>query len=486
MSPKCIVVAAALLATLAVPRPAAGQDPQSLQRIEHELEEAEKLRWGSGESLTIGESAKLLYGAFSTFSILSTEDDLGHTHTLEQTDVKLWSDFSVAGHEVYARARFRYRAFSNGDAFDPDGDGLTDPIADRYWYKFDLREARRFAGAPDADADAWIQVGRQQVTWASGITLSKDLYALRGGGEIGGLALSGLFGRTPAKSTIDFDASRPDFDTDVDRYFLGAQISYDRCAAFQPYAYVLNQNDTNNLDLATYTIDFRPFVTHFLYDSTYFGVGGRGQLSGEVSYRTEAIREVGRSASNPTAPFVSPSQTEDTIDAWAGQAFVAYAPRWGRENGVRFETEVLGASGDRDRLHSSETFGGNRANTHDRGFNAFGFADTGLALAPDLSNLLTLRIGASVLPSPDPGWLERLRVGVNGYVIDKLSHDAPISVPSTADRFVGVESDFFVDWQLTSDLAFEARYGLFLPGAAIPSGRDDVLQFFYTGFSYAF
>ncbi|MBI1849393.1 MAG: alginate export family protein [Planctomycetes bacterium] len=483
------IVTVGLLAAcgVAVSIRATAQDAQTLERIQHSLEENEQLRYGSGADLTLGENARVLFGAFSTFSVLTTEDDDGHTHSLRQTDTKLWTDFSMAGHEVYARARFRYQNFSSGDSFDGKGDGLTDPIADRYWYKFDYRDAHRFSTGETSDVDGWIQAGRQQVTWASGIPLSKDLYSVRGGGEVAGFSLNGLAGRTPPRSTVDFDASRPDYTGDVDRAFLGLQLSYDRGEVVQPYAYVLNQDDKNNQDLATYTINFIPYVTRFLYDSTYFGLGSRGQLSGEVSYRLEAIREVGRSVSTPIGANGFPTtQTEDAIDAWAGQLRVSYAPRWGHDNGVLMESELLTASGDSDRGQSSQTFGGNRPGTRDRGFNAFGFADTGLALAPDLSNLLCLRVGASALPYPHRGFFEKMRAGVNGYVLDKLSHDAPISVATTNDRFVGFESDFFVDWQLTSDVSIEARYGIFLPGDAIPSAQDDVRQFLYMGLSYAF
>ena len=65
----------------------------------------------------------------------------------------------------------------------------------------------------------WVQVGRQYIHWASGIVLSDDLFALRIGADFGQVAIEGFFAQSPS-DMIDFDASRPDFNTDTDRDFF--------------------------------------------------------------------------------------------------------------------------------------------------------------------------------------------------------------------------------------------------------------------------
>jgi hypothetical protein len=43
-----------------------------------------------------------------------------------------------------------------------------------------------------------------------------------------------------------------------------------------------------------------------------------------------------------------------------------------------------------------------------------------------------------------------------------------------------------MSWRILSDLSLDLRYGVFLPGDAMPDTEDDVRQFIYTGVTYAF
>ena len=66
-----------------------------------------------------------------------------------------------------------------------------------------------------------------------------------------------------------------------------------------------------------------------------------------------------------------------------------------------------------------------------------------------------------------------------------MDGDAALSVTTTpGDSFVGVEVDITLDWKITSDAAVDLRYGIFVPGDAVPD--DDPMNFFYLGFSYGF
>ena len=125
--------------------------------------------------------------------------------------------------------------------------------------------------------------------------------------------------------------------------------------------------------------------------------------------------------------------------------------------------------------------------TTDRAFNSLGYANTGLALGPELSNLLSFRLGASTSPRIFGIRDDSLRVGVNGFLFTKVDEIAPLNFRTHTDEsFVGGEIDFAVDWRITSDIGVLVRYGVFLPGDAMLPGRDDPRHFFYAGVTYAF
>jgi hypothetical protein len=149
------------------------------------------------------------------------------------------------------------------------------------------------------------------------------------------------------------------------------------------------------------------------------------------------------------------------------------------------ESEVLVGSGDDDRGASSQTANGNLAGTDDNSFIAFGYVNTGLALAPEFSNLVSVRLTGSAFPFRGRGAFDRMQVSLSGYVFMKYDENAPISVPTVfGESFVGGEIDLSVDWTITSDLNLLLQYGMFLPGDAMVN--DDPLHFFYVGFSYGF
>jgi hypothetical protein len=111
--------------------------------------------------------------------------------------------------------------------------------------------------------------------------------------------------------------------------------------------------------------------------------------------------------------------------------------------------------------------------------------NTGLALAPELSNLVSVRLTGSVFPFRGRGALDRMQVSLSGFVFAKYDDQAPISVPTVfGESFVGGEIDLSVDWTITSDLNLIVQYGIFLPGDAM--ANSDPLHFLYAGFSYGF
>jgi hypothetical protein len=146
---------------------------------------------------------------------------------------------------------------------------------------------------------------------------------------------------------------------------------------------------------------------------------------------------------------------------------------------------MIFASGDDDRLSSSDTFGGNKPGTKDRAFNAFGLLNTGLSFAPSVSNLLAFRVGVATIPLPDLGPMRRMQVGSDFFLFEKFEPDAPIDEPSGSGKYLGWEPDVYLNWQLTSDLTLAVRYGVFFPNAdVLPS--DESRQFIFVGLTYAF
>lgn len=452
--------------------PALAQDADTRRYIEKTLEDVLRQRYETGTGLSVSESTRLDYGGYVTLDVLLVDDEGGATRTMGQSDLRLWANVSNGGHSAFGRFRVRYRAYDGDDgaAFDDD-DGLTWPMFDRYWYRFDLRDELRARKGDNPSWNVWAQGGRQQVDWGSGITLSETLYSALFGVEASSFVLMGLVGVTPVMTTVDFDASRPEYDTNTDRLFWGVLAECRALTEHRPYIFFLDQRDNNQ----------QPLFADFEYNSSYIGVGSRGQFSGNVYYHGEFIYEFGDSMSDPLAG----PQSQEDISAWALQFEVAWMPRQSRSNDLRFALELLLASGDSDRRASSQTIGGNAPGSDDSGFNAFGFAYTGLALAPDLSNLASIRFSASLRPLADYPVARRLRATLDSFLLMKLNSDAPVSVLSEEDEmFLGVEFDLVVEWEVYSDLAVDCRYGIFLPLAA--AAENDPRNFFYFGVSYGF
>ncbi len=464
--------------------PASGDVQKQLEKQMRQYDDAWRLE--VPEDATFSERLLLDYGASARFGLYSIDDAESHGHTLRQYDGRAWLRADLDGmNRVYARLKFQYDDFNHGDDFDGRGDEWRRPVDERWWYEFDLhgRERGR-AEAPPWNVD--LKVGKQFVQWGSGLAISAALIAAQMELTYGGVALDLLGGDTPFDDTVDFDVSRPAFDANVKRRFVGALLEA-RCGDNVPYAYYLVQRDHNDHD---YTLYQGPggllFPTLFEYDSEYYGVGMHGSLGGQWAYQSELSLESGRALSSPisqTGTLVA--QTEENIRAWAAEMQVAYVLR--DAGNSRTEAELIVGSGDDDRRDSADTFGGNLTGTNDTAYNSLGFAQTGYALAPDPSNLAVLRLGGATSPFTARGYLlDRLRLLVDVYGFVKLQADAPISVPTDDHRYVGAELDAGCDWPLLTDVTFQARTGFFLPGAAMPAGQSGVRVFLYGSVTYVF
>jgi len=454
------------------------QDPDArrIEQFERAMDTVRQNYFEKSAGKTLVEHMRLLYGAYTTLSGLVVDDEDGESRILRQVDSRLWVQAQAKGHMFFGRLRFRYRDFNTGDGFTGDDNDLTEPIGDRYWYRFDWRTEERAETGRDTGWNWWVQVGRQYVNWVSGIVLSEQLHAVRAGIEVRTWNFGFLVGHTPNTGPIDFDASRPGFTSDVERFFWGVSAEYRGIPGHAPYVYFVRQEDENDTVLGS--------GVRFGYDSWYVAVGNTGQIvTGQWLYRAEFIYQGGRSTSDSLGTF---PQTLEDISAWAGRVQVIYVPVSLKRWAFRGEFELLLGSGDSDRAHGSQTAGGNQSGTDDESFNDFGYVNTGLALAPELANLLSVRMSASAAPLRGVRpFTEEMRLGLDLFFLFKMDEDAPMTVSSVeGESFLGVEVDLVVDWNLTDDAAIDLRYGVFFPSDAFPF--DNELHFFFLGFSYGF
>jgi hypothetical protein len=176
-------------------------------------------------------------------------------------------------------------------------------------------------------------------------------------------------------------------------------------------------------------------------------------------------------------------QTEEDIQAWAAQVTLDYVP--GDPYRTRVGGGVILASGDDDRASTSDTFGGNLSGTDDTAFNALGLLNTGLAFAPEVSNIVIVRGSASAYPLVNAGSpFREMQCGIDLFAYGKMQADAPIDETTRNDVFLGVEPDLFVNWFVVEDVILTLRYGVFFPGEAIPD--RDPRQFLYAAITYSF
>jgi hypothetical protein len=484
MMRRCVLGAAALLLLLASGAGAqVGVDrfQRSLERIERETREQ------ADQRVPVEQRSLFDYGAFAVFSLVSIDDLQAHTHVLEQYDLNVYAHLNLDGvHDFYARGRASFHDWSYGTSLDTHGQEWGEVSLDRATYRFDLGRYFQAYEGRKLPANVVFQGGRQLVNWANGLTLTNDIDGALITLSYFPFSLDILAGVTDPQDT-DFDLSRPGFHNDTHRGFYGGLLSAQITPATRPFVYALAQQDYNEFD----PLITGPLVTNFHYNSYYLGAGINGHLGDRFSYGLEAVYEGGSGLSNSfdntvfrnTGTVIATPQTEQQIQAFAVDARLDWTPNDPHRS--RVGGEVIVGSGDRDRLRTTSTFGGNQSGTFDQAFNAFGLVNTGLAFAPPVSNVLIGRVGASTYPLADTGLFKRLQVGMDVFVFGKFDHRAPIDEPTNTSGYLGWEPDLWANWQITSDLALAVRYGVFFPGTAI-TGTHHIRNFVYMGVTLSF
>lgn len=485
------------LATAGLPRSAVAQvdiDPgggggaaEQLQR-ENRIRELQRLeldrRLRANRDIPPGQRLLFDYGGYVTANYLSLDDLELDNHVLREYDGIGYARLNVDGaQELFLAGRIGYQDFHRGDSFSGRGDEPVDGDVYRGYYRFDLRRYQQaYGGNPSPNFNLVAQAGRDLVYWGNGLVMAQ---VIDGGVldlEYGRLSLELIGGITPVR-TVDIDSSRPGFDYNTRRGFFGALLSAD-LNAHRPFVYYLAQRDYNKLDVRR----IGGITTRYDYDSFYLGGGSTGQLTDRLRYGIEGAYEFGRTLSNSFElvgfGIVPIEQTRDPIVAGAIDARLDYLVADPAD--TRLSAEVILATGDDDRGHTSNTFAGNAPGTEDNAFNAFGLVNTGLAFAPDVSNIAVLRFGASTFPFHQFSPLRRLQVGGDFFAFGKFDEDAPIDeTTAEGQQFLGFEPDLYINWQVTSDVTLALRYGAFFPsGSAFPV--DEVRQFFFAGVTFAF
>ncbi|MEM1165232.1 MAG: hypothetical protein AAGI30_02970 [Planctomycetota bacterium] len=481
------------------------QSPADANRQERQRERAIRetiadpnFRLRVDPNLSITERSFFDVGGSFTFSTLWIEDGTEEYSRLLQPEFTLFARAIIDGaHQFFFRSRFEYRAFSEGDSFDDNGDRWTEPFIDRYWYDFNLGRAVAAQTGVQPQNNLRFRVGRQFIDWGQGLVLSDELFAVNATATFGKIEVTGLAGVTPTdEAIIDFDGSRSEFDTNTERAFFGGEIRYTTDNAHELYFGYMRMEDWNSdeapaADLTV--LGIADTAVDFTYEANYFSWGAEGSITSNLAYEGEFVFQSGRAANDPTQsiPFGGEQDTDD-ISAFAFRTQLEYL--LGDERRTRFEFEVLGASGDDDRLISTDTVFGNRPGTDDNAFNSLGFVNTGLAFSPAFSNLLVFRIGGSTFPIVENELFRNLQVGMDIFIHNKLDQDGPIDETTGEDLprgdgedqfFLGLETDFSLNWRVSSDFSITGRYGVFFPTENVFQ-ESDTRHFLFLGATVTF
>ncbi|MFQ5414952.1 MAG: alginate export family protein [Phycisphaerae bacterium] len=444
----CVVVSAAAA------QPATrAHDPHAFVNQQRSVQE--RIAAQRARELGAAGSALFDYGGWYSQHGFLFDDGIESSRTLRRHDLRLWGRLTVdrGAHEFYARGRLSLLDFNAGDAFDGNDDDIEGPNLERGYYRVDLRRALadRNRALPD-DINIIAKVGRDLARFGTGLALATPLDHVLVRATIRDVEVTGLFGRTVGSSR-DIDLSRTA--TRMRRRFAGAEVRYRGFERHEPFAYALWQRDHNSERRAT-------LFQRFDYDSMYIGLGSSGELRKDLRYQAELVYEGGKGFGN--RQFLRRSK----VRAWAADVELEYLFR-GPHKG-RVSVEYLFGSGDGGRrISPTDSRGGNSRGFTDTSFVGFGYRDTGLSFAPRFSNLHMWRAGASLFPMPDDTRFARLEVGTDWYVYYKHHHTGAVSDPTVdvASGQLGWEMDYYVNWEVTADLAWTTRFGVFFPGRAL-------------------
>ena len=445
----------------------------------------------------IAERMLIDYGGYFRYGFSAIDDSQSRTQYLNQYDGRFYGRIELDGWlRFFGRLRVEYDAWNTIGDFAPTEEGWQRPVGELYWLEFDLGN---WMSSQDGSGREWslkARGGRQFVYWANGLSLANYMYAGTLDASVDSLGATGLLGFTAGGDTIDWDTSRPGYDNDTDRMYLGAKFDV-KLGAHTPFFYYLAQFDQNAGQRAILPEGVAPefqVPVRFRYNSQYWGTGINGSFGSNWLYRLEFALETGSTLSDPIKhdPLIPPTdlgqpQQSATILAQAGLAGVSWVGQDAMDSRIDFQCLI--GSGSVYRLDTGNTYGGILPGKTDTSFNSLGYVNTGLVFAPDASNCFIPSIGYSISPFKGVDIIGDARLSVNAFLYVRLNADAPISVPTNlgGSNLVGSEYDFNVDMRIFSDLNMSVRYGLFVPNTGLFTDvESEPRQFFYVGATYAF
>lgn len=469
---------------------------RSAENLQRQLnQEDAEMRQAYYANAPISERLSIEYGGTFryAFNIIDTAQS---QETYQQIyDLRLFTSVELDGaHRFFGRLRFQYNQwdFRGTRAIGPDYDdvGWQNPIGEIYWYEFNLAGMIRAQTGNKPDYNFVAKVGRQYVIWGQGAALSNYMYAGIFDFSWRDWKATALIGVTSGNDTIDWDLSRPGYDTDTQRLFYGGKLEYSGFAGHRPYVYLLAQKDLNEGQVALLPAALPTIPTTFNYDSSYVGLGSNGSLGAGLVYRAECMYEYGTTLSDPLPRdgTLNPvPQQNSTISAVAGLGGLTWLGRDPADSRIDFQ--IVAGSGSSDRLDAGNTFGGIAPGAVDTSFNSLGYVNTGLVLSPDFANLLCPSVGFSTSPFPGGGIFHNFRIGVTGFLFGRILSNAPLSFQTQpgGTNYVGGEVDFSLEWRLLSDLDLSFKYGIFMPNqAAFAPSQSGTRDFVYIGGTFAF
>lgn len=409
-------------------------------------------------------------GGWFNFSY-SRYDDAGarRRRNLARYELRGWGSLNLqeGAHKFYVRGLLRYDDWINGSNPLSDRGDDFDKELERVWYQFDLGKLLLHQTGERSPYNFQFKVGRDFTTIGTALTLSMPLDQVQFKARFKQLEFMALLGKT-VRDTRNIDYSQR-VANHMDRVFYGFELAYN-FNNHRPFAYYLAQSDHTN----PVNIDSNQ---KYDYSSRYLGLGSTGTLiSPNLSYQVEAVGEWGRMYSE------NRRFGQDEICAFAADAMLEY--HFQMPTNPRVMAEYIYATGDPDRrISTNSTVGGNLPGTKDKAFNAFGFRDTGIALAPRISNIQMFILGARFFPLESVRLFRKLELGTKVFFYQKARAGGPISDTLAADSssWVGWEWDVYANWRITSDLAWTVRYGVFQPGAAYDTFGQNCRNFLYTG-----
>jgi len=443
-------------------------EAQKVFDLRHSMAQRLLWDWGGSETFT-----------FSTYDDPVLISDFVYRHkrrTMKTNNFNLWGSLNLNEiHSFYVRLKGQHIDYNRGDQYRSTENQFKwnmEEGFDEATYIINIDKAVKQYFKYTMPLQLRLTAGRFNTSLGSQLAYTKKTNGVQLDVQSKWVGFKAFAVRNLIdEENIDF--SVPGFRSSK-RYFYGGEVSYKGFEKHAPYLFALIQEDRSGENVEDTDQDYD-------YDSRYYGIGSRGQLTSNLYYSIEGIMEDGKSnpeagtATDGTGAATGPPDTEH-IDAWAFDASLHYS--FNVITHPNLSVEYAFGTGDSDRSAKVvTTTPGNKEGTTDRNFLNFGYIDTGLSLAPRLSNLQMFKFGLSMTPSE---FIKKRNVSLNAnfFLFRKDKKDAQISDNRAVlpQRNIGKEIDISVVWNAFSDMNVSVDYGRFYPGAAYyyDEARDNV------------